>query len=98
MTKLRLVAISDTHERHRYISLPEGDVLVHAGDITKRGSLQAIEEFAKWMKEAPHKHKIVIAGNHDFCFEDERLVDAKRLLDNEGIIYLCDSGVTIDEI
>lgn len=98
MTKLRLVAISDTHERHRYVSLPEGDVLIHAGDITKKGSLQAIEDFATWMKEAPHKHKIVIAGNHDFCFEDERSADAEKILNNEGIIYLCDSGVTIEGI
>jgi predicted phosphodiesterase len=34
---LRIVVISDTHSRHRHIVVPDGDVLVHAGDLTARG-------------------------------------------------------------
>ena len=32
--KVRIVCISDTHELHRELSLPDGDLLIHAGDIT----------------------------------------------------------------
>src|SRR5690349_3792387 len=96
--QLRLVAISDTHEHHRQIELPKGDVLIHAGDITKNGSLVAIKDFAEWMSQAPHSHKIVIAGNHDFCFEDERSKEAEKILSDFGITYLRDSGVTIENI
>lgn len=92
---MKIVAISDTHERHKLIALPDGDVLVHAGDITKKGSLEAIRDFADWMQQAPHKHKIVIAGNHDFCFEDDRASEAEEILRQSGVIYLRDSGVTI---
>lgn len=95
---MKIIAISDTHERHSLIALPDGDVLVHAGDITKNGSVDAIRDFAAWMHEAPHKHKIVIAGNHDFCFEDERSSEAEEVLRQSGIIYLRDSGVTIEGV
>ena len=37
----RWVCISDTHGRHREIdSVPDGDVLIHAGDFTDTGSLK----------------------------------------------------------
>lgn len=34
---LKIVCISDTHGMHRKMKIPEGDVLVHAGDITMKG-------------------------------------------------------------
>jgi Icc-related predicted phosphoesterase len=95
---MKIVAISDTHERHRLLAIPDGDVLVHAGDITMNGSITALSDFAAWMKDLPHKHKIVIAGNHDFCFQDERRKIAERLLDDAGITYLLDSGICVEGI
>jgi 3',5'-cyclic AMP phosphodiesterase CpdA len=50
--------------------LPEGDVLIHAGDFTMRGRPKAIRKFNAWLGRQPHKHKIVIAGNHDITFDD----------------------------
>jgi predicted phosphodiesterase len=29
---MRIVCISDTHSMHRQIEVPEGDLLIHAGD------------------------------------------------------------------
>lgn len=63
------VAISDTHNRHEGLSLPPGDVLLHAGDCTLRGSLAEAASFADWWHAQPHAQKVVIAGNHDFCFD-----------------------------
>jgi hypothetical protein len=54
---------------HRRLRVPPGDVLVHAGDITMKGGKNEMLDFDKWLGELPHKHKVVICGNHDFCFE-----------------------------
>lgn len=69
---MRVVCISDTHERHRDLVVPDGDVLIHAGDITNRGHQSALLDFNDWMGTLPHKHKVVIAGNHDISLESER--------------------------
>jgi Icc-related predicted phosphoesterase len=95
---MKIVAISDTHERHRQVSLPAGDVLVHAGDITMKGSLAALEDFADWIREQHFKYKIVIAGNHDFCFENENADAAAKMLADAGVTYLCDSSATFEGI
>ena len=62
---VRVVCISDTHGEHRQLQVPDGDLLIHAGDITEHGESEQIEDFERWMGELPHPHKIVIAGNHD---------------------------------
>jgi Icc-related predicted phosphoesterase len=90
---MKIVCISDTHSLHRQFQIPEGDILLHAGDISKRGRLPEIVEFNDWLGTLPHPHKIIIAGNHDFLFEQEPLV-AKSLISNA--IYLEDSGVEIE--
>jgi Icc-related predicted phosphoesterase len=66
---LRIVCLSDTHSRHANMAVPDGDVLVHAGDFTKRGTLPEVAAFDAWLASLPHRHKIVVAGNHDFLFE-----------------------------
>lgn len=97
---MKIVSISDTHERENYynIVVPEGDVLVHAGDITMGGSLKALNQFANWIKKHEHKHKIVISGNHDWCFQNQHHDIAVEILENAGIVYLQDSGIEIDGI
>lgn len=62
---LRFVCLSDTHSWHAKHDVPEGDVFLHAGDFTRDGEQEDIESFAQWLKGLPHRHKIVIAGNHD---------------------------------
>ena len=49
--------------------MPDGDVLVHCGDLTKRGSRKELEPVAEWLKNLPHKKKIVIPGNHDVSLD-----------------------------
>jgi 3',5'-cyclic AMP phosphodiesterase CpdA len=45
---MRLVCISDTHLCHRGLSLPDGDVLLHAGDATRRGISDEVNHFLEW--------------------------------------------------
>lgn len=96
---MKLVCISDTHEFEDQIQLPVGDVLIHAGDIIYRGEeTVALIKFLTWMKAQPFQHKILIAGNHDFCFETSRAGHARQLCKDAGVIYLQDDGVQIDGI
>jgi predicted phosphodiesterase len=90
---MRLVLISDTHQRHDDLVVPDGDVLVHAGDFSRRGKEGEVVRFDAWLGVQPHRHKLVIAGNHDFLFEQEP-ARARALLTHAT--YLEDSGVTID--
>ncbi|XP_050708901.1 metallophosphoesterase domain-containing protein 1-like isoform X2 [Eriocheir sinensis] len=68
---LRFVCMSDTHclTSHLQFEIPDGDVFVHAGDFTRCGSASEVEEFNSWIGALPHKHKIVIAGNHELSFD-----------------------------
>lgn len=75
---MRIVNISDTHNMHDRIGkVPDGDVLIHAGDMSGVGKGKSIKRFTEWMKDQPHKHKIVIPGNHDLSL-DPRLPRARR--------------------
>ncbi|KAJ7484379.1 Metallo-dependent phosphatase-like protein [Mycena latifolia] len=59
----RFVLLSDTHTRT--CAVPDGDVLVHTGDLTKMGTLKELKTTMEWLYALPHPIKIVIAGNHD---------------------------------
>lgn len=89
---MKCVAISDTHGMYRDIIVPDGDILIHAGDITRQGHLHELEDFNNWLGEQPHQHKIIIAGNHDWCFEATPN-ESRSIITNA--IYLQDESVTI---
>jgi Icc-related predicted phosphoesterase len=61
---IRVVCISDTHS-HIVEDVPEGDILIHAGDLTDDGSTQEIQKQVDWLASLPHKEIVVISGNHD---------------------------------
>lgn len=93
------MAISDTHGFHRRVEVPEGDVLVHAGDITMNGEVDVIVDFVRWLVELPHAHKIVVPGNHDRCLDiSQPKYDgaAPRMFDLESVHYLVDASRTIE--
>lgn len=92
---MRLTFISDTHGKHPLLHLATGDVLVHCGDFSSYGDLDEVEDFAQFMGKQAFTHKLVIAGNHDWCFEDERRAEAEALMRENGIIYLHDSGIEL---
>ena len=63
----RIVMISDTHCGHREMWVPDGDMLIHAGDFLAEWdhSEAQLSDFASWLASLPHAAKIVCAGNHD---------------------------------
>ncbi|TMM31499.1 metallophosphoesterase [Polaribacter aestuariivivens] len=92
---MKIVLISDTHGVHNF-RIPDGDVLIHAGDVSSRGRKAEIDLFVKWFQKQPHKHKIFIAGNHDFYFEEA--AQNNIAVNYPNLIYLNDSGCEIDGI
>ncbi len=93
---MRLVLTADIHEMHNQLTIPDGDAFICAGDITMSGDLRVLVSFKNWISALPHKHKIVIAGNHDWCFEDNN--DLSKAILEEGCTYLQDSSIVIDGI
>jgi Icc-related predicted phosphoesterase len=90
---MRIVCVSDTHGYHELTKIPDGDILVHAGDICRHGGLEDVDDFNRWLGKLPHKHKVVICGNHDWCFQ-EKPAEARARITNA--IYLQDSGCEIE--
>ncbi len=68
---MRIVALSDTHGYHKKLSVPDGDVFIHAGDFSMRAKKKHVVEFASWVKSLPHKYKIIVPGNHDMACEGQ---------------------------
>lgn len=102
---MKIVSISDTHRYHRHIKdMPVADVLIHAGDITGRGEISVLKDFAMWMKELSYPTKLVIGGNHDLVLAREAFGGDKQrreileLFKECGIIYLQDSSVEINGV
>src|ERR1700733_5576164 len=80
-TKLRLVLLSDTHQLHREVDVPDGDIFIHAGDFTTFSeSMEAVVDFNDWLGKLPHRYKIVVPGNHEFFLEADP--SERSLLDN----------------
>jgi Icc-related predicted phosphoesterase len=99
---MKILTISDTHGLHNRIPkswLVPADIIIHGGDSTNRGYLTEIDEFCKWYNDLEgYNHKILIAGNHDFGFQDYPEKINEILAKYPNIIYLKDSSVIIDGV
>lgn len=94
---VRVVVVSDTHGEE--VVIPDGDVIVHCGDMTLAGTPKELYAFCDWFEALPHKHKVVIAGNHDFCVENKQgkaeAVEAKERLKKVCTAFLENSGAEV---
>jgi predicted phosphodiesterase len=91
---MRIVLISDTHGLHRKVKVPGGDLLIHAGDFTFDSKPPSVvSDFNGWLGTLPHRHRVVIPGNHEFVLEEPR---------NRGAIsnatLLIDTGVEVEGV
>jgi len=97
---MKITLISDTHNKHKFVTndLPGGDLLIHAGDISSMGYEHEIREFCKWFNNIDnYTHKVFIAGNHDWGFQNN-LEIVKEILDfYENITYLQDNSTLLGE-
>ena len=92
---MRIVCLSDTHNCNERIEVPEGDLLIHAGDATINGTEDEVRNFLTWFSDLPHRHKIFVAGNHDRLYESNNRY-ARLLTAGFGIEYLEDSAIELE--
>lgn len=102
---MKIVAISDTHNyTNGDFNVPDGDLLIHAGDATFNGYSKEIEKFGQWFRKLPHKHKIFVPGNHDTLFEDSEGAaltaffgePSYRVRSREGVTVLINDFMIVD--
>jgi len=92
---IRVVCISDTHTNT--LPVPNGDLLIHAGDLTNAGTVEQIQAQLDWLASLPHREKIVIAGNHDSYFDPKsrKAEDKGKKLNFRSIHYLENKAITL---
>jgi Icc-related predicted phosphoesterase len=68
----KVVMLSDTHNMHSLVDLPDGDLLIFAGDMSGRGFKNEVKDFLSWLKRVSRRYtfgSVFIAGNHDRSFD-----------------------------
>jgi len=91
----KIIIISDTHRRENEVKLPEGDILIHAGDFDIR-SVEDLTNVNAWFGKQQFKHKITIVRNHDLYCEKLNPFMIEEILTN--VIYLHNNSVEIEGI
>ncbi|QIF05256.1 metallophosphatase domain-containing protein [Roseimicrobium sp. ORNL1] len=83
-----LCVISDTHKKHRQITIPPCDILIHAGDFCsfQQGDAETLEDVDRWFAESPARHVVCIGGNHDFMLQSREFRFAHATLLEDSAI------------
>jgi Icc-related predicted phosphoesterase len=84
------VAISDIHNNQDVLNLPEGDLLLVAGDMTDTASYKELSAFSSFLTNQKDKFRkiIIVPGNHEITFDEKFYLKSgeryhKPLLDNK---------------
>jgi len=94
---MKICVISDTHNQHENLILPDADILIHCEDMSLLGSPHEIQQFFNWFGSLnQYKYKICIAGNHDFLLENYKLMALSYI--PTSVFYLEDDFVTINDL
>ena len=93
---LKICCLSDTHQHHKKIKVPECDMIIHAGDFTYHGELDEVQKFLKWYGEQPAKHKLLICGNHEVEISKQPFQLLQQLCGDNGVEILHNSHTVIE--
>jgi Icc-related predicted phosphoesterase len=96
---MKLVSISDTHCRLRKMTIPDGDVLLHSGDLTFQGDIAEISQELREFERLKSRFKniVLICGNHDWLGERNPTL-MRQMCDDVGVTYLQDEAIVVDGI
>lgn len=90
--------------------LPEADVVLHCGDLTKRGRPDEIRKTFSMLRKLRSPLKLVIAGNHDLVLDEmyycdqlggeqseyDEVVQIIKEAEEDGVRYLTEGTYTLD--
>ena len=88
---IKIDCCADLHGH--YPKLEGGDLLIVAGDLTARDTVNEYQAFCYWLFQQNYRKKIVIAGNHDNELKKLPLKFDPEITD---FAYLCDSGTEFE--
>lgn len=74
---LRIACVSDTHNDNPFALIPNGDIFIHAGDMTDHATVAEFTAVLDWISALPHTVKIVVAGNRDASLDTESYKTAR---------------------
>lgn len=94
---MKIVCASDIHNKWGKVDWPDGDILVVAGDMTMMGRPEEVGKAAAYLESLPYKHKVVIAGNHDWLFQKYPHL-ARKFMVQAGVEYLEGTSVEIEGV
>ncbi len=96
---MKLVAISDVHERWDKLVIPECDILISAGDYSYKGAPEVVEGFHSWLSQQPAKHVISVQGNHELWVE-KNFEEAKAIAEKAcpGVHFIDEGLINIEGI
>lgn len=71
---MKIWFISDTHTKHKELSIPKVDMVMFCGDesndkYSARNFHEAID-FLKWYSDLPIQHKVFVPGNHSMAIAE----------------------------
>ncbi|XTI87163.1 phosphoric ester hydrolase-like protein [Cenococcum geophilum] len=87
---IRIICISDTYNSTPLV--PNGDVLIHAGDLTENSTLLELQAHIDRLSSLLYTHKVVIAGNHDTYLDPQ---SRAALFLEDRINYLQSTSLTL---
>lgn len=90
----KIVCISDTHALHTKLRIHDCDLLIHAGDHSSTGNIRESFNFLNWFSHQPARHKVMIAGNHDFSFQKNDM----RAYVPSNVTYLENEVIKIEDL
>lgn len=95
---MKIAIISDTHNKHSKLNIPEVDCIIHTGDFTSSilNNREEMNSFLDWFAKLNIKYKILVPGNHELNFE--YLYKTNNLLIDKSIICLIDKSIKIEGI
>lgn len=96
---MRVTLLSDTHNKHSQVTgdMLDGQLVIHAGDISSMGYEHEIEDFCRWYDKLNYDHKVFIAGNHDWGFQDNVERTNQILNSFKTIDYLQDDWIKVGD-
>ena len=89
-----ITLLSDTHCGHDGLRIAPCDILAHAGDWSRHGTLDEAVAFFTWFGAQPARVRVATGGNHDLVAE--RQPEVMRALAREhGVLWLVDDGADV---